>query len=138
MFGKLPKTAEDVKSGVISVNLEDVESVTVTIVKVRGPPWYMQIKKGIDEHDQTNIAALLNSDPVQKKLTEEEFIMKYCDWTAADWNELEWDKVKDLHVRELLIERQKMGNIAQQAQCIKCPNFLKHVSSKKQTTRARR
>ena len=127
MFNELPKTAEDVKSAVISVNLEDVECVTVAVVKVRGPPWYLQIRKGIDESDQINVTTILKSDPVQEKLAEEEFTTKYCDWGSPDWNELEWDKVKDLQVRELLTERQKLTHIAQQGQCLKCPNFLKHV-----------
>lgn len=70
---------------------------------------------------------MLKSDPVQKKLAEEEFTTKYCDWGSQDWNELEWDKVKDLQVRELLTERQKVAHIAQQGQCLNCPNFLKHV-----------
>lgn len=43
------------------------------------------------------------------------------------WDELDWGKVKDLQVRELLVERQKMADIAQNAQCLKCPHFLKHV-----------
>ncbi len=129
MFSKLPKRAKDVESAVISVNLEDVECVTVTSVKVRGPPWYLQVRKCIDEHDQINVAAMLKSDPVQKKLAEEELTTKYCDWESADWNELEWDKVKDLQVRELLAERQKMAQIAQQAHCLSCPIFQKHVCS---------
>ncbi|ERF76723.1 hypothetical protein EPUS_02262 [Endocarpon pusillum Z07020] len=128
MFSELPKIAEDVKSAVISVDLEDVECVTVAVVKVRGPPWYLQIRKVIDEGDQINVTAMLNSDPVQKKLAEEEFTTRYCDWGDPDWNELEWDKVKDLQVRELLTERQKWAHIAQQGQCLKCPNFLKHFT----------
>jgi antiviral helicase SKI2 len=131
MFSKLPTRAEDVKSAVGSVDLEDVECVTVTAVKVRGPPWYLQVRKGIDECDQTNVAALLKLEAVQRKLAEEDFTTKYCDWESADWNELEWDKVKDLQVRELLSERQKMAHIAQQAQCLGCPNFLKHVCALK-------
>jgi antiviral helicase SKI2 len=135
MFSKLPTRTEDVKSAVTGVNLEDVECVTVTVVKVRGPHWYLQVRKGIDEHDQINAAAMLNSDPVQKQLAEEEFTSKYSDWESADWNELEWDKVKDLRVRELLTERQKMAQIAQQGQCLECPNFLKHVGSSRYSPR---
>jgi antiviral helicase SKI2 len=127
MFSKLPRRAEEVKSAVTSVNLEDVECVTITVVKVRGPPRYPQARKGIDEHDQINITAMLKSDPMQKELAEEEFTTKYRDWNSTDWNELEWEKVKDLQVRELLVERQKMAQVAQQGQCLECPDFLKHV-----------
>jgi antiviral helicase SKI2 len=127
MFSQLPRRAEDVKSSVTSVNLEDVECVTVTVVKVRGPPWYLQIRKGIDENDQINVAAMLKSDPVQRELAEEDFTAKYCHWESADWEELEWEKVKDLQVRELLAGRQTLARIAQQKQCLSCPNFLRHV-----------
>ena len=127
MFTKLPKNAEEVKSAVINVNLEEVECVTTASVKVRGPPLCLQVRKVTDEHHQTSVIAMLKLDPVQKRLAEEEFTTKYCNWEIADWNELEWDKVKDLQVRDLLAERQKMAQIAQQAQCLRCPNFLKHV-----------
>jgi antiviral helicase SKI2 len=129
MFSKLPGRADEVKSAMTSVNLEDVESVTVTTIKVRRPPWYLQIREGIDEHDQIDVSAMLKSDPVQKQLAEEEFTTKYSNWESEDWNELEWDKVKQLEVRELLIERRKTAQVAQDGYCLKCPHFLKHVSS---------
>lgn len=83
------------------------------------------------DNDQINLADMLNPDLVQKKLIEEEFTTKYNDWESADWDELEWDKVKDLRVREILAERRKVGQIAQQGKCLTCPHFVRHVSSLK-------
>lgn len=128
MFRDLPKKAEHVKSGVVNVNLEDVESVTSTLVKSKGSIWNFQMKKGADEQDENKASGLSNSDSMQRKLAEEDFTAKYSDWKADDWNELDWDKVKDLRVRELLAERRMMAQIAQQAHCLNCPQFLEHVS----------
>ena len=65
---------------------------------------------------------------MQKQAVEEEFIMLYSSWISPTWDELDWSKVKDLQVRELLVERQKMATIAQNAESLNCPNFVKHVS----------
>lgn len=135
MFRRLPNRVEDVQSAVTKVSLEDVECVTVTAVNVHGPSWYLQIRKGINERDMMNPAAMLKSDPVQKQLVEEEFTAKYSNWESADLDELQWDKVKDLQVRELLAERQKVGQIAQGGHCLTCPDFLRHVSASITTCR---
>ena len=129
MYSRLPERAEDLKSAVINVSLEDVECVSVTTVKVRGPPKYLQLKKGADRFDQLNVAVILKTDPVQEKLAEEEFTAKYSDWKSEDWNELEWDMVKQLEVRELLTERRKMAQVVENGQCLGCPDFPRHVSS---------
>lgn len=46
MFTPLPDQAARVKSGITQVSLDDVEAVTQTLVKVRGPHWYIKIPKG--------------------------------------------------------------------------------------------
>jgi antiviral helicase SKI2 len=75
-----------------------------------------------------DLSAILRLDAVQKQIVEEEFIKLYSSWTSPTWDELDWSKVKDLQVRELLVERQKMATIAQNAESLDCPNFVKHVS----------
>ena len=47
-FTKLPTQAAEMELKVLKIPLEDVEAVTGTIVKVRGPPWLLHINKGID------------------------------------------------------------------------------------------
>jgi antiviral helicase SKI2 len=75
------------------------------------------------------LTAILKLDAVQKQLVEEEFIKTYSSWTFNAWDELDWAKVKDLQIRELLVERQKMATIAQSAESVDCQNFVKHVST---------
>ena len=75
-----------------------------------------------------DLSAILRLDAVQKQIVEEEFTKLYSSWILPTWDELDWSKVKDLQVRELLVERQKMATIAQNAESLNCPNFVKHVS----------
>ena len=76
---------------------------------------------------------ILKLDAVQKQIIEEEFIKTYSSWTSAAWDELDWAKVKDLQVRELLVERQKMATVVQDSESLGCPNFAKHVSTSEGT-----
>ncbi|EXJ82553.1 hypothetical protein A1O3_06366 [Capronia epimyces CBS 606.96] len=108
MFTPLPDQASQVKCGPTQVSLDDVECVSQTIVKVRGPQWYIKVAK------------------VQKRFAEEDFVTLYSSWISTAWDEQDWGKVHELQVRELLVERTKMAQIVQTAQCLECPNFLKH------------
>ena len=73
--------------------------------------------------------SILSLDAVQKEVAEQEFVKKYSDWSDSVYDELDWAKVKELQVRELLAERQKMAAIAGNADCLSCPNIVKHVSN---------
>lgn len=48
MFGPLPQDIDQINATVSQVFLDDVECVTTTSIKVRGPPWTIQFSKGID------------------------------------------------------------------------------------------
>ena len=47
LFAPLPTTASQAKAMVSHVSLDDVEAVTQTSIKVRGPPWTIQFSPGI-------------------------------------------------------------------------------------------
>ena len=72
---------------------------------------------------------MLRLELVQKQVVEEDFIELYSSWISTVWEELDWSKVKDLQVRELLVERQKMATISQNAESVNCPNFVRHVGT---------
>ena len=57
MFEDFPTTASQISNNVISVMLEDVEAVTVTMVKTKGPHWYIKIAKGMDHIDRVDTYA---------------------------------------------------------------------------------
>lgn len=46
-FDSLPSEVSQVKTSVCNVGIDDLEAVTETIVKVRGPAWYIRVPKGI-------------------------------------------------------------------------------------------
>ena len=48
LFAPLPSNAGDMDLKVLKVPLSDVECITKTVVKVKGPSWYLKVKKGID------------------------------------------------------------------------------------------
>ncbi|RMZ79548.1 hypothetical protein DV737_g3400, partial [Chaetothyriales sp. CBS 132003] len=110
LFTPLPKSAEQVKQGVIQVFLDDVECVTRTVIKISGPHWYIKIAG------------------VQQAWAEEDFVKKYSDWTDSAYDEQEWTKVHELAVRELLVKRDAAARTVQQAKCPACPDFLKHFT----------
>lgn len=62
----------------------------------------------------------------------EEVVRLYKSWDTADWNELDWGKVKDLQARDVLDERRKQAERAQNRICITCEKFVKHVSGLQQ------
>ena len=47
-FVPLPRTAAEMTLKAIKVSLIDLECITKTTVKVRGPIWYLQIRRGVD------------------------------------------------------------------------------------------
>lgn len=75
---------------------------------------------------QVDLRSLLSSQLVQKSFAEEEFVQVYSSWISSAWDEQDWNKVHDLPVRELLVERQKVADLVQNAKCLSCPNFVKH------------
>ena len=50
-------------------------------------------------------------------------------WTSSSWNELDYHKyLKEMSVRTMLDERARAANIAQERECIHCPDFPKHFA----------
>lgn len=125
LFAPLPRNPSEMQLNAVFVPLMDVECVTGTTVKVKGPVWYLKIKKGID-NQQIDLNKLRNL-PEAIRFAEDE-LARYCaDWTSPVWDELDWARVKELQVRDLLSERAKEATLAQSAESHRCPNFLKHV-----------
>ena len=128
LFSKLPNEVSRVRWMVTQVLLDDVECLTQTVVKVKGPLWYIKIPRGnsILTTVQVDLRALLNSDAEQQKFVEGDFITYYSSWGNPAWIEQDWEKVHELSIRELLGQRKKFANVFEQAKCLSCPNFLKH------------
>ena len=108
MLAPLPTDAEHIKCRVVSVPVEDVECVTRTLLKTKGPGWYIKLPK------------------FQKQIAEEEFPQRYSSWYTRDWDEVDWSSDTAITVRDLITEREKLVPVIVNANCLECPNFLKH------------
>ena len=55
-------------------------------------------------------------------------LKKICaTWEASCWEELDWSRIKLLSIRDTLEARNLELERAAGAQCLSCPNFVKHV-----------
>lgn len=43
------------------------------------------------------------------------------------WDELDWNRLRDLNVRDILELRRRTLAEAEAAECIECPQFVRHV-----------
>lgn len=60
--------------------------------------------------------------------TQAELINICSSWISSTFDEVDYSRVKELPVREILSQRAQTLATAQNAHCIKCPTFVKHVS----------
>jgi antiviral helicase SKI2 len=65
--------------------------------------------------------------PDTLKLAQDQFLPLCGSWDYEDWDEYDYSKIKSLKFRELVEGRMKEGQNAVSKECLKCPNFLKHV-----------
>ena len=111
------------------IPLADLECVTSTIVKIGGPTWYLNIRKGKDNKwSRLSFELVLISNSEAVKVAQTEFSPLCSSWTQSAWDELELGRVKELQIREVLHQRQVQAAIAQSCECLQCPEFLQHVS----------
>ncbi|KAK8194908.1 NUC185 domain-containing protein [Phyllosticta capitalensis] len=113
-FAPLPQKASDMKLKPTTVPLSDVESVTIAHIKVNQPAPF---------------SYLLKSDTDALALAREEFQPLCESWSFGDWEEINLNKfVKDLVSRQVLEERKKQAETAQDRKCLSCPKFLQHFA----------
>jgi antiviral helicase SKI2 len=109
-FTPLPKKFGELTLKTIFVPLSDIECVTETIVKSDAPFKAIGNKKE------------------GRQLAEDQLLPLCQSWTFRDWDEVNWRKIKDLAVQNLLDERKKIGEEAQNKKCLTCPKFLQHFT----------
>ncbi|MCJ1414142.1 hypothetical protein MMC32_000467 [Xylographa parallela] len=109
-YTRLPKTPAEMSIKSIKVSLLDVECLTKTLAKV-------------------NIGDILKHRVEAVAVAEEEFAKFCASWTTSYWDEIDWFyRIKEVQLRDLLEARNKQLLIAQETQCVKCPNFVKHFA----------
>lgn len=56
-------------------------------------------------------------------------LVKICaSWKSSFWEELDWNRIKLMSIRDTLEARKQQLQLAQGAQCLLCPSFVKHVN----------
>lgn len=71
---------------------------------------------------------LLIQDPDTLKLAQDQFLPLCQSWDYEDWDEYDYSRINSLKFRELGDLRKMVGQDAVNKECLKCPDFLKHVS----------
>ena len=127
-FAKLPTEGAEMELKILKIPLGDVDAVTDKTVKARGPMWLFNVKKGIDDSAQTRFDDLLKHREEQARFAEGEIANICVSWDQPQWNEIDWSRIKELTTRDLLEYRKQEAVKVQQAHCVECPNFVKHVS----------
>lgn len=109
-FIPLPQTETEMQLRLMMIPLEDVEALT-------------------GSHIQIDVQGVLKKDKEAMAQAKAELLATCSSWTSSTWNELDWYKyLKEINLRTLLDQRAEAANLAQQCQCIQCPNFPKHFA----------
>lgn len=98
------------------------------MVKISGPIWYLNIKKGRPDRLAAVSSVHANWMTEAAKFADKELSKLCSSWTSGVWDEMDWARIKELQVRDILEQRQAQAAISQSCRCLQCPEFLKHVS----------
>lgn len=123
----LPKLQElRSQFSVVNVPLSDVVCVTKTVLRV-GPSLNDLLSdrgeflcKPTDSANR-EIEAMKELQNALKLIAES--------WTIHAWDEFDWVQVKELQLRDMLDLRTKAAEVVEAAQCLTCPNFVRHVGT---------
>ncbi|KAI9673384.1 MAG: hypothetical protein M1817_002846 [Caeruleum heppii] len=104
LFGDI--ATNTLKFNHVRIPLENIECVTKTVLKV-------------------DLSTLLQNDASSDRA----LIGALCSsWESSEWDELDWLKIRDMHIRNTLDERQRKIEMAEARRCLECPDFIKHFS----------
>jgi antiviral helicase SKI2 len=126
-YRKLPNDPKDMILKIGYIPLNDIECLTKTIIDVPESVIFNR-KKGKRQPlcYGSEPALTITSDVL--KLAQDQFHPLCGSWDYEDWDEYDYSRIKSLKFRELLEARKMEGRNAVGKECLKCPNFLKHVS----------
>lgn len=109
-FVLLPQTSGEARLRQQMVAVEDIEALTKS-------------------HIQIDVQAVFRKEPEAMAKAKAELLETCSSWTSSTWHELDWHKfLKEMFVRTLIDERSKFAALAQDRDCIHCPDFPKHFA----------
>ncbi|KAK3673037.1 Antiviral helicase ski2 [Recurvomyces mirabilis] len=114
-FVPLPQSEKEFDLRLAMIRLDDIEALTASHIKI-------------------DVNAVLQKQPDAMTEAKTELLACCSSWTSSTWNELEYYKwLKEMSLRQLMDERAKAANIAQQCECIHCKDFAKHYAMEHDT-----
>lgn len=109
-FIALPQNEGEMQLRTVTVPLDDIEALTGTHIKM-------------------DVNRVLQRELEAMKEVKAELLATCSSWTSSSWNELDYYKyLKDMNIRAIMDERAKFAAIAQDRECIQCPNLPKHFA----------
>ncbi|GAB1739220.1 hypothetical protein NU219Hw_g3969t1 [Hortaea werneckii] len=109
-FVPLPQSDKEMDLRLAMIPLDDVEALTGT-------------------HFQVDVNAVLRKDPEAMAKVKADLLATCSSWTSSSWNELDYMKyLKEMNIRNLLDERSNKAAVAQNRECIQCPQLPKHFA----------
>lgn len=127
LFRKLPNNPKDLILKTAYVPLNDIECFTKTIIDVPESVQNLGRSKSKGECKCNGLGPALTAMPDTLKLAQDQFLPLCGSWDYEDWDEYDYSRIKSLKFRELAEARVKEGQNAVSKECLKCPDFLKHV-----------
>lgn len=110
-----------------TVPLGDLECVTKTSIKVRKLVVTSTFSKS-NKYIQLDIGDVLRNEPEAIRSAQQELLPICASWTSEAWDELDWARIKELSLRNVLDARKAEAARAQERECLRCPDFVRHVS----------
>lgn len=127
-FRELPKNRKNLILKRALIPLNDIECLTRTVIDIPANVENLYRIKGAYSKNFCITFSVLTPDTDTLKLAQDQFLPLCGSWNFEDWDEYDYDRIKNLNFREIEMARREAGREATSKECLKCPNFLKHVS----------
>ena len=109
-FSPLPQSEAEMDLKLAIIPLQDVEALT-------------------SSHLQVDVNAILRKDNDELTKAKTDLLAACSSWTSATWTEIDYSKyLKEMSIRGLLDERTKAATLAQERECIQCPQLPRHFA----------
>ncbi|KAF2226282.1 NUC185 domain-containing protein [Elsinoe ampelina] len=108
-FAPLPQKESEMKLRQMMVPINDIECMTKTLLNA----------------DVTAIQGKLQE---AMKGIKAELLASCSSWTSSIWEEMDYSKLKEVGIRNIVDERRKFAQLAQDKEAVVCPNLDKHFA----------
>lgn len=110
-FHALPQNEGEMQLRTVTVPVDDVEALTGTHIKTM------------------DLNRVLQKDPEALQAVKLDLLEVCSSWTSSTWNELDYYKyLNGMNIRAIMDQRAKYATIAQDCECIDCPDLPKHFA----------